>query len=205
MFVLKDTLKKMQKFFGLPQTGELDQSTIETMRKPRCGNPDVANYNFFPRKPKWDKNQITYRCQGRAVGGRVGPGPRDTVSRWALSSPLSGDPGGNLGGPGILRSLRTKFLGMESNGPGLESHPSWLWGIELLPFQCSDPWLSTLQNRIKTKPYLWVGWEADCVYKGVSQCSAHSERGVAIPFSRGSSHTRYQTQVSCIAGRFFTI
>lgn len=61
LFVLKDTLKKMQKFFGLPQTGELDQNTIETMRKPRCGNPDVANYNFFPRKPKWENNQITYR------------------------------------------------------------------------------------------------------------------------------------------------
>lgn len=87
LFVLKDTLKKMQKFFGLPQTGDLDQSTIETMRKPRCGNPDVANYNFFPRKPKWDKNQITYRCQGRA------PGP---WGQW-VSGPcfsLLGDPGG---------------------------------------------------------------------------------------------------------------
>ena len=28
---------------------------------------------------------------------------------------------------------------------------------------------------------------------------------VAIPFSRGSSRPRDQTQVSCIAGRFFTI
>ena len=27
---------------------------------------------------------------------------------------------------------------------------------------------------------------------------------VAIPFSRGSSQPRNQTQVSCIAGRFFT-
>ena len=27
---------------------------------------------------------------------------------------------------------------------------------------------------------------------------------VAFPFSRGSSQPRYQTQVSCIAGRFFT-
>ncbi|XP_075394097.1 72 kDa type IV collagenase [Tenrec ecaudatus] len=64
LFVLKDKLKSMQKFFGLPQTGMLDQKTIMTMRKPRCGNPDVANYNFFPRKPKWDKNQITYRIIG---------------------------------------------------------------------------------------------------------------------------------------------
>ena len=29
--------------------------------------------------------------------------------------------------------------------------------------------------------------------------------GVAIPFSRGSSQPRDQTQVSCIAGRLFTI
>ncbi|KAM4722162.1 72 kDa type IV collagenase [Rhinophrynus dorsalis] len=64
MMVLKDSLKKMQKFFGLPETGEFDQSTIETMKKPRCGNPDVANYNFFPRKPKWEKNHITYRILG---------------------------------------------------------------------------------------------------------------------------------------------
>ena len=32
-----------------------------------------------------------------------------------------------------------------------------------------------------------------------------SEVAVAIPFSRGSSQTRNQTQVPCIAGRFFTI
>ncbi|XP_048371843.1 72 kDa type IV collagenase [Sphaerodactylus townsendi] len=64
LFVLKDTLKKMQKFFGLPETGELDQNTIGTMKKPRCGNPDVANYNFFPRKPKWEKAPVTYRILG---------------------------------------------------------------------------------------------------------------------------------------------
>lgn len=64
LFVLKDTLKQMQKFFGLPQTGELDQRTIETMKKPRCGNPDVANYNFFPGRPKWEKNDLTYRILG---------------------------------------------------------------------------------------------------------------------------------------------
>lgn len=63
---LKDALKKMQKFFGLPETGNLDKRTIMTMKKPRCGNPDVANYNFFPRKPKWEKNEITYRYGGRA-------------------------------------------------------------------------------------------------------------------------------------------
>ena len=108
LFVLKDTLKKMQKFFGLPQTGVLDKRTIMTMRKPRCGNPDVANYNFFPRKPKWDKNQITYRCRGRAgAAGPPGhgaqdlPGPLPTPgTREVISEGLT-----------VLRSLCTKFLG----------------------------------------------------------------------------------------------
>ncbi|KAL4658741.1 72 kDa type IV collagenase-like [Arapaima gigas] len=64
LMVLKDTLKKMQKFFSLQETGEIDQKTLEIMKKPRCGVPDVANYNFFPRKPKWGKNAITYRILG---------------------------------------------------------------------------------------------------------------------------------------------
>ncbi|XP_069594698.1 72 kDa type IV collagenase [Ranitomeya imitator] len=67
LMVLKDTLKKMQKFFRIPETGEMDQKTIETMKKPRCGNPDVANYQFFPRKPKWEKNDVTYRILGYTI------------------------------------------------------------------------------------------------------------------------------------------
>uniref|UniRef100_A0A4W4H830 72 kDa type IV collagenase n=1 Tax=Electrophorus electricus TaxID=8005 RepID=A0A4W4H830_ELEEL len=67
LMVLKDTLKKMQKFFSLPETGEIDQKTVEIMKKPRCGVPDVANYNFFPTKPKWEKNEITYRILGYTI------------------------------------------------------------------------------------------------------------------------------------------
>ncbi|XP_078067033.1 72 kDa type IV collagenase [Mustelus asterias] len=64
LVVLSDTLKKMQKFFGLPQTGELDSETVNVMKKPRCGVPDLANYNFFPQKPKWENKHITYRILG---------------------------------------------------------------------------------------------------------------------------------------------
>uniref|UniRef100_A0A7N9AVA4 72 kDa type IV collagenase n=1 Tax=Mastacembelus armatus TaxID=205130 RepID=A0A7N9AVA4_9TELE len=64
LMVLKDTLKKMQKFFSLPETGEIDSKTVEIMKKPRCGVPDVANYNFFHRKPMWQKKDITYRILG---------------------------------------------------------------------------------------------------------------------------------------------
>ncbi len=59
--MLKDTLKKMQKFFSLQETGEIDAKTVEIMKMPRCGVPDVANYNFFHRKPMWQKKDITYR------------------------------------------------------------------------------------------------------------------------------------------------
>ncbi|KAK6477034.1 72 kDa type IV collagenase-like [Huso huso] len=64
LMVLKDTLKTMQKFFSLPETGEIDQKTVEVMKKPRCGVPGVANYNFFARRPKWEKMGITYRILG---------------------------------------------------------------------------------------------------------------------------------------------
>ena len=42
----------------------------------------------------------------------------------------------------------------------------------------------------------------DCIIHGILQ--ARILEWVAIPFSRESSQPRDQTQVSCIAGRFFT-
>ncbi|KFO86872.1 Collagenase 3 [Buceros rhinoceros silvestris] len=54
-------LREMQTFFGLEVTGKLDEETYELMQKPRCGVPDVGEYNFFPRKLKWSKTNLTYR------------------------------------------------------------------------------------------------------------------------------------------------
>ena len=48
----------------------------------------------------------------------------------------------------------------------------------------------------------------DCSLPGFSVCEilqARTVEWVAIPFSRGPSQTRDRTQVSYIAGRFFTI
>uniref|UniRef100_A0A3P9PH21 Matrix metalloproteinase-9 n=1 Tax=Poecilia reticulata TaxID=8081 RepID=A0A3P9PH21_POERE len=53
-------LKRMQRQMGLKETGELDWPTLKIMNKPRCGVPDVANYNFFGGQPKWDHTNITY-------------------------------------------------------------------------------------------------------------------------------------------------
>uniref|UniRef100_A0A3Q2XRX1 Matrix metalloproteinase-9 n=1 Tax=Hippocampus comes TaxID=109280 RepID=A0A3Q2XRX1_HIPCM len=54
-------LKKMQQRLGLEETGQLDPPTLEAMKQPRCGLPDVANYKTFDGDVKWDHNDITYR------------------------------------------------------------------------------------------------------------------------------------------------
>ena len=56
--------------------------------------------------------------------------------------------------------------------------------------------------------YLTLCDPTDCSPPGSSVhgiLQARIQERVAIPFSRGSSPPRDQTQVSCIAGRFFTI
>lgn len=54
-------LKEMQSFFGLEVTGRPDLNTLEVMKKPRCGVPDVQRYAFTPGNPKWKRNNLTYR------------------------------------------------------------------------------------------------------------------------------------------------
>ncbi|KAI5610095.1 matrix metalloproteinase-9 precursor [Silurus asotus] len=54
-------LKRLQNQLGLKETGHLDQSTMEAMKKPRCGVPDVRNYQTFEGDLKWDHNDVTYR------------------------------------------------------------------------------------------------------------------------------------------------
>jgi len=64
-------------------------------------------------------------------------------------------------------------------------------------------WLILVTKSCPTLGTPWtVAPPGTCVH-GISQ--ARILERVAIPFSRGSSRSRDQTQVSCIAGRFFTI
>uniref|UniRef100_A0A3Q3IMT4 Peptidase metallopeptidase domain-containing protein n=1 Tax=Monopterus albus TaxID=43700 RepID=A0A3Q3IMT4_MONAL len=57
----EDTLRKMQEFFALEVTGQLDSNTLEVMARPRCGFTDVATYGHSDGRPKWDKTLLTYR------------------------------------------------------------------------------------------------------------------------------------------------
>uniref|UniRef100_A0A8C4S1J2 Matrix metallopeptidase 30 n=2 Tax=Erpetoichthys calabaricus TaxID=27687 RepID=A0A8C4S1J2_ERPCA len=58
---LRNKLEKMQEFFGLKVTGKLDKTTLDVMKKPRCGVPDISRYGHFYGQPKWGKTDITYR------------------------------------------------------------------------------------------------------------------------------------------------
>ncbi|KAK2879848.1 collagenase 3-like [Channa argus] len=55
---LCDKVQTMQRFFGLPQSGELTRETFAVMRKPRCGLSDVEQ---FGDKIRWKKRTLSYR------------------------------------------------------------------------------------------------------------------------------------------------
>ncbi|NXR24455.1 MMP18 protein, partial [Cinclus mexicanus] len=58
---IEERIKEMQKFFNLTVTGKLDAETEKIMKQPRCGLPDVANYQISSGSPKWEKTRLTYR------------------------------------------------------------------------------------------------------------------------------------------------
>ncbi|KAJ3585910.1 hypothetical protein NHX12_012317 [Muraenolepis orangiensis] len=54
-------LKRLQRQMGLEETGLLDKTTLDTMKQPRCGVPDIRSYKTFDEDLKWDHNDVTYR------------------------------------------------------------------------------------------------------------------------------------------------
>lgn len=57
-------IKNFQKFFGLEQTGVLDDATLMQMRKPRCGVPDIdvggGRHKRYSTHGKWSKTDLKY-------------------------------------------------------------------------------------------------------------------------------------------------
>uniref|UniRef100_UPI0037E89184 matrix metalloproteinase-20 n=1 Tax=Semicossyphus pulcher TaxID=241346 RepID=UPI0037E89184 len=57
---MEEKIREMQTFFGLRETGRPDPDTLAVMRGARCGVSDVENFSFYPRRPTWKSNTITY-------------------------------------------------------------------------------------------------------------------------------------------------
>ncbi|KAF5921095.1 hypothetical protein HPG69_018495, partial [Diceros bicornis minor] len=85
-------IKELQVFFGLPVTGKLDKSTMDVIKRPRCGVPDVANYRLFPGEPKWKKNTLTYRISKYTTSmtsADVDKAVQMALQAWSSAVPLS--------------------------------------------------------------------------------------------------------------------
>uniref|UniRef100_A0A671KRG8 interstitial collagenase n=1 Tax=Sinocyclocheilus anshuiensis TaxID=1608454 RepID=A0A671KRG8_9TELE len=84
-------LKEMQQFFRLKVTGRLDEETLDVMKKPRCGVPDVAAYSTFQGDYKWKKHDLTYRIENYTPDMSVAE-VDDSIKRalqvWADVTPL---------------------------------------------------------------------------------------------------------------------
>uniref|UniRef100_A0A673MQA5 interstitial collagenase n=1 Tax=Sinocyclocheilus rhinocerous TaxID=307959 RepID=A0A673MQA5_9TELE len=88
---LTEKMKEMQKFFGFKVTGKLDKETMEMMKKPRCGVPDVAAYSTFEGKPKWQTNKLTYRILNYTPDmsvAEVDTSMEKALQVWAKVTPL---------------------------------------------------------------------------------------------------------------------
>ncbi|KAG8136949.1 hypothetical protein E2320_005511 [Naja naja] len=59
--IAPEKIRQMQDFLGLKVTGKLDASTLDAIKKPRCGIADIGEYNTFPGSPTWAKKELTYR------------------------------------------------------------------------------------------------------------------------------------------------
>ncbi|XP_020667510.3 matrix metalloproteinase-20 [Pogona vitticeps] len=85
-------VQQMQAFFGLPVTGKLDFSTMDVIRRPRCGVPDVANYRLFPGEPKWKKSTLTYRVKkytSTLSHAEVDKAVEMGLKAWSVATPLN--------------------------------------------------------------------------------------------------------------------
>ncbi|XP_049635156.1 matrix metalloproteinase-9 [Suncus etruscus] len=56
-------LKRLQQRLSLPVTGELDSATLEAIKTPRCGVPDLGRFQTFEGDLKWHHHNITYWIQ----------------------------------------------------------------------------------------------------------------------------------------------
>ncbi|KAF0030791.1 hypothetical protein F2P81_017522 [Scophthalmus maximus] len=84
-------VEKMQRFFKLEVTGNLDCNTLEVMKMPRCGVPDVGEYNHFPRHLKWQNNNVTFRIVNYTPDLKksdVDRAIRNALNIWSDVTPL---------------------------------------------------------------------------------------------------------------------
>lgn len=83
-------LIRFQKFNELPETGILDDATLELMGKPRCGFPDTAEFTLEGRS--WDHTDLTFaygQFTPDLTQAEVRDAMRQAFDMWAAVTPLT--------------------------------------------------------------------------------------------------------------------
>ncbi|XP_010640352.1 matrix metalloproteinase-27 [Fukomys damarensis] len=83
-------IREMQAFFGLTVTGKLDSNTLEIMKTPRCGVPDVGQYGYT--LPGWRKRKLTYRIMNYTPDmpqADVDQAIQKALEMWSKVTPLT--------------------------------------------------------------------------------------------------------------------
>ena len=122
-----------------------------------------------------------------------------------LCDPIDGSPPGSAV-PGILQARTLEWVAISFSS-------AWKWKVKVKLHShiwlLATPWTAVYQASPSMRFYRQEYWSGvplpspcDCMVHGILQ--AIRLEWVAIPFSRGSSQPRDRTQVSHIAGRFFT-
>ncbi|XP_069852477.1 matrix metalloproteinase-27-like [Dipodomys merriami] len=88
--LLDGKIREMQAFFGLTVTGKLDSNTLEIMKAPRCGVPDVGQYGYT--LPGWQKHHLTYRIMNYTpdmARADVDEAIHKALAVWSKVTPLT--------------------------------------------------------------------------------------------------------------------
>ncbi|EFA09264.2 matrix metalloproteinase-2 [Tribolium castaneum] len=96
---VRDAIKDMQEFAGIPVTGRLDERTLKLLNTPRCGMPDKNKQTSGRRKrftlhgQKWPYTNLTWSLRSRDLMGMDPYQVRLVISKaldvWARHSKLT--------------------------------------------------------------------------------------------------------------------
>jgi len=149
---ITDAIRVMQRFGGLPETGQLDDATIKLMDTPRCSLPDIVGKEDMMKRRRRRKRWSPYGQKGQCEAGWVKFGCScyffsGGVKSWDDSRKECQKTGSDLV---IVNSLEEQeFL--------VKSSKEWLWGlwIGLTYAAVENEWIWIDGSRLST-PF-WFG------------------------------------------------